>query len=320
MQAPKKIVTILNPRAAGGRTLKEWRRIAKILREKLGGCEVRYTAHPGHATEIAQAELHDGCDLIIAVGGDGTIHEIANGFLERSEPIRPQARLGIIPMGTGGDFQRSLGIPSDIERAVDIIAGGEAWPIDLGRVRLTGHDGELVTRFFVNMVSFGMGGEVAVRAKDFAGLLGGKAAFLAGTLAVFVSYQAKHVRLTLDGSPLPGELTITNVAIGNGGYHGGGMHPCPRALLDDGQLEVTTIDHLSMFELVRALPVLYSADIYQHPKVRHYRARKIRAESADLTLVEVDGEALGRLPLEIEILPRKLPVLLPAGSPLLGKQ
>ena len=274
--------------------------------------EPRFTEHPGHATLLVRQALMDGRRLIIAVGGDGTINETANGFLSGGEPVNPDARLGIIPIGTGGDFQRSIRIPSDIEGAIETIASGIARTIDVGAARLQGHDGQPVERCFVNLTSFGMGGEVCVRSRNILSPLGGKTAFLYATLAVFLTYRAKRVRLTLDGVPLPEELRITNVAIGNGRYHGGGMHPCPRAVLDDGILEVTTIDYLNMFELVRDLPVLYSDDVYKHPKVRHHRVRTVLAESEDVTRIELDGEAVGSLPMEVRVLPRRLPVLVSA--------
>ncbi len=251
--------------------------------------------------------------MVIAVGGDGTINEVANGFLRDRKPVQPEARLGIIPIGTGGDFQRTLQIPSRIDQAVEVIATGRALTIDVGLVQLVGYDGLPVERYFVNLVSFGMGGDVSKRAKNFLSPLGGRIAFLYATLAVFLTYKAKPVRLQLDDTPLEEEFCITNIAIGNGRYHGGGMHPCPRAVLDDGLLEVTTIDRLNMFDLIRDLPVLYSDNIYQHPKVRHFRSMRVTAESRETTRIEVDGEALGTLPLEVSLVPRVLPVLVPTG-------
>ena len=304
-------VAILNPKAGGGRTAKLWPGIAALLQQRFGGVEEQRTTHPGHAVALARNALEAGHELVIAVGGDGTINEVANGFLRDGEPVRRGARLGIIPIGTGGDFQRTLQIPSDIGRAVEIIAAGKALTIDVGLARLIGYDGKPVERYFVNVVSFGMGGDVSKRAKNFLSPLGGRVAFLYATLAVFLSYRAKPVRLELDNVPLNEEFRITNIAIGNGRYHGGGMHPCPRAVLDDGLLEVTTIDRLNMFELIRDLPVLYSEDIYQHPKVRHFRAKKVTAGSRETTRIEVDGEALGTLPLEIRVLPNALPILVP---------
>ncbi len=303
----------MNPKAGGGWAAKAWPGIAALLQQRFGGVEEQSTSYPGHATELARSATEAGSDLVIAVGGDGTINEVANGFLRDSKPVQPGARLGIIPIGTGGDFQRTLRIPSEIDEAVEVIAAGHTLTIDVGLARLTGYDGLPVERYFVNLVSFGMGGDVSKRAKNFLSPLGGRVAFLYATLAVFLTYKAKHVRLQLDDTPLEEEFCITNIAIGNGRYHGGGMHPCPLAVLDDGLLEVTTIDRLNMFELIRDLPVLYSEDIYQHPKVRHFRAMRVTAGSRETTRIEVDGEALGTLPLQISLVPHVLPLLVPAG-------
>ena len=312
MDPNPKAAAVLNPRAAGGRAAKLWPKISQALEQRLGTVEPLFTEHPDHATELTRQALARGYDLIIAIGGDGTANEVANGFLKDDQPINPNARVGFIPIGTGSDLQRTLGISSDVDEAAETIASGAPWPIDVGRATLVSHEGKPLSRYFVNLLSFGMGGDVSVRAKKnvFSGL-SGKLAFLYGTAAVFLTYRGKKVRVILDGTPLPDELLIANIAVGNGRYHGGGMQPCPRAVMDDGLLEVTTIRHLGMFEFIRALPVLYSGDVYQHPKVDHFRATRIRAESDEITRVEVDGEGLGRLPLEITVLPRILPVLVP---------
>jgi len=308
-----KAAAILNPRAAGGRAAKLWPKISQALEQRLGTVEPLFTKRPDHATELTRQALARGYDLIIAVGGDGTANEVANGFLNDDEPINPTARVGFIPVGTGSDLQRTLGISSDVDQAAETIATGASWPIDVGKATLISHEGKPLTRYFINLLSFGMGGDVSVRAKKnvFSGL-SGKLAFLYATVAAFLTYRGRRVRVTLDGNQLSEELLVTNIAIGNGRYHGGGMQPCPRAVMDDGLLEVTTIRHLGMFEFIRDLPVLYSDDVYQHPKVDHFRAARIRAESDEITRIEVDGEGLGRLPLEITVLPCILPVLVPA--------
>ncbi|MEX2302856.1 MAG: diacylglycerol kinase family protein [Bryobacterales bacterium] len=316
MALPKKSLAIVNPTAAGGRVAKRWSKIDHLLRKRLSFVDTRFTQRRGHATDLTQQALREGYDLVIAVGGDGTVNEIVNGFFRDGRLVNPGARLGFIPIGTGGDFRRTLQVPLDAEQAVEVIAQDQPLEIDVGRARFTGYDGAPVERYFVNVLGLGMGGDVSVRAKSFPRWFGGKTAFLGATLLVFLNYRGKRVRLTLDGAEHPDEFVITNIAIGNGRYQGGGMHPCPRAVLNDGLLEVTTIDRLSMFELLRDLPVLYSDDVYKHPKVRHFRAQRIRAASADITRIEVDGEALGTLPLEIEVLPKQLNILVPADSPL----
>ena len=121
------------------------------------------------------------------------------------------------------------------------------------------------------------------------------------------------MRLRFDSDEEERTFTVTNVAVGNGRYHGGGMHPCPLALLDDGRFEVTVIERLSWFELIRDIRILYSDDVYRHPKVHHFRARRIEARSDETVRVEVDGEALGRLPLEAEVLEKAVRLVVPRG-------
>jgi len=262
--------------------------------------------------------LEQGAELIIAVGGDGTLHEVVNGFLSHDAPRNPQARLGYVPMGTGGDFQRTLHAPTEPELAAAYLSEGRVTPIDVGSVRFLGPvDETVLQRYFVNLLSFGMGGDVSVAAKNnIFSKFNGKGAFLWATLQVFFRYPGKSVDLEFDGGEMLRGVDITNVAVGNGQYHGGGMHPCPEASLTSGLLEVTIIDHLSWFELIRDLPVLYSDDIYKHPKVHRRQVRKLMARSADVTRAEVDGEAEGTLPLEITVVPGVLPLVFPGGRDL----
>ncbi len=308
-------VAILNPRAGGGRTARRWPAFARAIEARLGALRTLETERPGHATELARQALADGAALVVAVGGDGTVNEVVNGFFFDNLPVREDSRLGYVPMGTGGDFQRTVQLPAAPAAAADCLAGPHAWAIDVGKIRLVGHDGAPLERYFVNLASFGMGGDVSIRAKNcWATKVSGKLAFLWATFAVFFEYGGKTVRLRLDDSAEERTFTITNVAVGNGRYHGGGMHPCPRAVLDDGLLEVTTIDKLSWFELIRDLRILYSDDVYVHPKARHHRTRRVVAESDEVTRIEVDGEALGRLPLEATVLPRALRLAVPGRA------
>ena len=304
-----KTAVIANPHSASGRTGKRWPRIERLLRERIGELDVRFTEGPGHATNLAVEVLDLGYDRIIGVGGDGTFNEIANGFVENDQPRRPSACLGILPMGTGGDLQRTLGIPPKLEDAVDLLATATPSTIDLGKVTYQTPGGERRTRYFVNVVSFGMGGEVAARAKNFFGVLGGKAAFFYATLKVFAIYRGRRVELSPDGASDTQRYKVLNVAVGNGLYHGGGMYVCPEARLDDGLLEVTVIEDLSVLTLLKDLSYLYDGNIHAHPKVRHFRAQSLTATSPETTLIEVDGEPLGSLPLEITVVPRLVDVL-----------
>jgi len=306
----QKPVAILNPSAAGGRAKKKWAALTPLLAESLGDVEALFTERPSHATELTTNALRSGADLVIAIGGDGTINEVVNGFFEAGNSINPNAALAVIPIGTGSDFQRTARLPTDLHEAVSLIASGSRKPIDVARLRLAGHDGRPIERYFANLTSFGMGGDVSIKAKNnWLTNVSGKAAFLWATFSVFLKYSGKTVRLTLDGKRLDDDFVITNVAIGNGEYHGGGMHPCPRARLDSGSLEVTVIERLTTFELIIDIGVLYSDDVYKHPKAHHFQAKHIVAESDETVRAEVDGETLGKLPLEAEIVPAAIELI-----------
>ena len=305
---------IVNPRSAGGKTERRWPGVAALLERRLGPVEARFTQRPGHATLIARELLHQGFDRILAAGGDGTIHEVANGFVENDYPLRPEAALGIVPLGTGGDFRRTLEIPSSPGGAIEALAESRPRLIDLGKATFRARDGSTSTRYFVNLLSFGMGGEVASRAQTAPPALGGSTAFLYATLISFFVYQQKRVRLRLDGSEAAESFAIYNIAVGNGRFHGGGMRVCPTADPSDGVFEVTVIDYLRRWEALKDLRVLYSENVYRHPKVRHLRASRLQAESAEEVRIEIDGEPLGTLPLEVEVLPQRLNVLFPPAS------
>jgi YegS/Rv2252/BmrU family lipid kinase len=316
MSDPKKVGAVVNPHSSGGRTARQWPELAHLLERRLGPVTTRFTHERGAGIPITRDLLQDGCDLIITVGGDGTVNEVANGFFDRDHMIQPQATLGILPLGTGGDFRRTLEIPTNPNEAIEILAAGVPALIDVGKANFRARNGSPASRYFVNLVSFGMGGHVAAHSKNFMGLFGGKAAFFWATLLTFLSYRGRRVRLRLDGSTNASSFFVTNVAIGNGQYHGGGMRPCPAAVLDDGVFDVTVIEYAGALKLLGSISMLYSGEVYSHPKVRHFEAARILAESDSRTEIEVDGEPLGTLPLEITILPRQLRVMVPRSSTL----
>jgi YegS/Rv2252/BmrU family lipid kinase len=301
------IAVIINPRSANGRTAALWARVRGCLSQPV---EVFETSAPGHAIELTAAALRNGARTVVAVGGDGTINEVVNGFFDGTKPIAPNAALAIIPHGTGSDFRRSLKLPSDEKKATDVIERGSWCNVDVARVIYTSMDGASAVRYSINLTSFGMGGAVAARANRSSKLLGGRISFLIATLRTALEYSARNVTVVLDDTTTVRQR-ITNVAIGNGQYHGGGMWVCPRASLEDGRLDVTFIRQLSLFSLVRSLPYLYNGKIQEHPAVELHTARRVEARSDEITLIEIDGEPLGKLPILIEVVPHAIRVLTP---------
>jgi len=297
-------VAIVNPASAGGQTAIAWERV----QNSLGTIRVVKTAARGDATELTSAALRNGARTIIAVGGDGTINEVVNGFFLDGQLINADAALGIVPAGTSSDLRRSLDLPVDQKDAIFIIKNGAPRPIDLMRVRYTDPSGAPATRYAINVTSFGMGALVAARAPRSAKGLGAKLAYLSTAARTALRYTGRRVIVTLDRTNRI-EERITNVAVGNGRYHGAGMQVCPNADLTDGLLDVTVIGYVGLVELLASARMLYNGRILDHPKVQSFRARHVQAESTEPTFIEIDGEPLGRLPVEIELLPKALQVL-----------
>ena len=158
-----------------------------------------------------------------------------------------------------------------------------------------------------------IGGAVATRANQSSKRLGGKLTFALAAALTVRWFPGNTVTLHLDGKALRA-AKITHVAVGNGQYHGGGMWVCPRAVLDDGLLDVTVIRHLSALQILRASPALYNGRLYEHPSVEYYRASRVDAFSSDRSLIEIDGEPAGRLPLEISVLPKAMAVYVPGDE------
>ena len=299
------LVAIVNPTSGRGHAAGLWKGVRPHLK---GDVETVQTEGPGHATELAAQAIKKGAATIVAVGGDGTINEVVNGFFENDRLISQNTTLGIFSHGTGSDLQRFLQAPKDGAAAAVLLQTGKPRLIDLLKVRYTNFQGRWASRYSINITSFGMGGTVASRVHRSSKIFGGKVSFMLATLRAAVTFGGSSVALCFDQSKtMP--VKVINVAIGNGRYHGGGMLACPRAVIDDGFFDVTVIQFMRLPELVRNLTLLYNGEIYSHPKVRFFRAKWLQADSKETTLLEIDGEPLGRLPVEISIVPQAIRVL-----------
>jgi diacylglycerol kinase (ATP) len=303
-------VAILNPRSGRGRARVAW---AAVRAHLPGSVELRETEARGHAIALAREALQRQATTIVAVGGDGTISEVVDGFFDGDRLVSPGARLAVVPHGTGSDFSRSAHLPPSAASLAAVIAGGSVMPIDVMRVRYTASDGSDRLRHAINVVSFGLGGAVAARADRSSRRFGGTVTFLGATLQTALRFSPLAVGLALDRAPVV-TATIMQVAVGNGQFHGAGMRVCPEARLDDGWLDVTVVGELPLWQLVRSLPRLYDGRIHTHPRVWSARVRRLEAHSDEIVPVEIDGEPLGSLPLEIAVVPQALRLLVPGGT------
>ena len=292
---------IVNPASAAGATGRRWDRIAKLLRSSLGDFEQVMTRAPGEATSLSRAALRDGFEMIVAVGGDGTLNEVVGGFFVGSTAVSPAAVLGVVAVGTGSDFGRTLK-QVDLESACARLGGRETRRIDLGLARFNGHDGAPTTRIFINVVSFGVGGLVARLVSPRLKTLNGRLAFSIATLRALASYRDQRVTLGFDDMPAR-SLAITNCAFGNGRFFGAGMQVAPAAQLDDGELDVTIWTGFGVVDFIRKRKILYDGTHLREPGAQALRIRRATATSESTVLLEIDGESAGRLPLQLEVLP-----------------
>jgi YegS/Rv2252/BmrU family lipid kinase len=306
---------IVNPASAGGATGEAWPGVASAVRQHFGAFEVAFTKRPGEAVEVAEREARTGRRLVIACGGDGTISEVANGILRAGS----DAELGVLPSGTGGDFRRTLDIPQRTADAARALREGETRVSDAGRVTFSDEGGAEESRYFVNVASFGMGGDVIKRVKSRAGLpagaarlLGGRLSFAAAALQAAVTFEKPLVRVSLDGGAAS-QITVANFCVANARYFGGGMKIAPDAKVDDGRFDVVAVGDVSALTVLANSYRLYLGTHLGMQDVRHALARRVRAESADGSVIklEVDGELVGSLPADFELLPRALRVRCP---------
>ena len=304
----KKIALIVNPNSANGATGKEWPRIEARARERLGSFETHITTGPGHATRLARQVALSGVDIVVCVGGDGTLNEVINGIMDEDRPLGPDIMVGFIPRGTGCDFVRSISIPKDLDRALDNILSLRSCCIDLGKLTYQDHEGETSVRYFHNVASFGLGGEVDERVNRTTKVFGGFLSFIWATLIGILLYEKKSVHLRVDDH-FDEEVTTWNIAVANGQYHGGGMWVAPGANLSDGLFQLTVIGDMNIAGVFWNLPKLYNGTIYEHKKITKLTGRHITASSMQSVLIDMDGEQPGQLPVAVEIVPSAIRII-----------
>jgi len=271
------------------------------LRERLGPrpeARIEVTGRPGDAEALAADAAGAGHDRVIVIGGDGTVQEAVNGLLARESP----AELGIVPLGSGNDLARSLGLPTELGSAWRVAVGRETRSIDVARAR----NGDGTERWFASAGGIGFDAQVAAAMIERSGWQAGRGGYLLTTLNELRRFSNRPIRLTMDGSSSDHDVLL--VAIANGAYYGGGMRIAPDAEPDDGLLDVCIVGDISRLTAIRQLPNLYRGTHVRHPQVRMNRGRTIEVDGDGYTRVHLDGEQFGSLPLRVAIHARALEV------------
>lgn len=313
MVAPRTVL-IINPHSQNGALGRKWPHLSGQIRREFGSFEELRTRGPGDATDLARQAIEDGAERIVAVGGDGTVNEVVNGFFDDGRLRARNVALGVIPSGTGGDFRKTLHVPNDPVAAARILARGHTRRIDMGKLEYTDDDGGTAVRMFINIASFGLSGLVDDYVNKSNKRLGGKVSFFLASTRATLHYDNQRVHLEFDGNPRDAvDMTIKLVAVANGRYFGGGMFIAPDAELDDGYFDIVVLGDLGFWEMALNSRRVYKGTHLSLDKVSHRRARIVRAEPADGAVVrlDVDGETPGRLPATFSIMPDALPIVAP---------
>jgi len=291
-----KLLVIFNPGAACGRSAGK----LETARARFGslGIDAEFipTSHAGHATELVAEIALSAFDGVVAAGGDGTVHEVLNGLYKHPKPQR--VPLGLLPIGTGNAFARELNLrPDELHEAIDLLARGTTRKVDVGYVESAGE-----SYYFLNIVLMGFAVDAGLKAKKLKIL--GQSAYTLATLWQVLKLGSYPLKFEIDGIGRDSDNLF--IAISNSRYTGTHFLIAPTASIDDGQLDVTTVEKLPRLRLLKLFPSIYSGRHIDYPEVSTCRAGRIHIRSPEGMLLGPDGEFCGRSPAVITCLPRDL--------------
>lgn len=294
-------VFVVNPASANGATAREWPDLAAAARAAGLAVEERMTEAPGHAAELAREASMNGADVVVAVGGDGTVHEVVNGLVGPGGAPFGTAALGVVARGTGRDFIRSHAIPAKPREALRVVADGRIRRVDLGEVAT---DADPEGTRFANAASAGVTAAIAARANGMTKRFGGTPTFLVAAVQGFRAWRNTPIHVQVDGRPH--DLTAACVVLMNGHSLAGGMKAARDARQDDGLLDLVLVGDVGAGDLALNLHRVYGGDLGSHPKIDQIKAAEVRVSGAEPLPIEADGELVGETPAVFRCLPGAL--------------
>lgn len=297
---------IVNPAAGHGRAGGRWEKARELAKGLYPDMELARTERPGHGRELAREAVAAGVELVVAVGGDGTVGEMVDGFLAVPEHARHNSVLATFPAGSGCDFANHMGVPREPEAWAKFLAQGKRRRIDAGRATFRGADGSPRSRHFLNVAALGLPGEVALAVAKRGKPLGGTLTYLLEGVLSVMTARARRMRFTIDGVA-EAAADYHLVAAANTSTFGGGMKLAPEADAEDGLLDLLTIADMPRATLLALLPRAYSGSHLGREGVVLRRARRIEIHSEEALPLNIDGDADGTAPVVFEALPKAIP-------------
>lgn len=247
-------------------------------------------------------------DLIIAAGGDGTLHQVVNGVLKGRESEKKLPAIGLIPIGSGNDFARTVNIKADSKHLLLLMDNFKPRPLDVGLITYCDFEGKKLQRYFINVADLGMGPEVVKRLLDSGRIFGSSVAYYKSIITTFIRYKPMNVHATSEGWNWSGKLR--SMAIANGKYYGHGLCVAPDAKPDNNRFSVFICGDVSVFDFIRFSGTMKRGEHIPKDEVKYKETTGIDLRSEKLCLIEGDGEILGRLPARVEMTNYKLNFLI----------
>lgn len=300
---------IINPNANGGRLSKQWHQIQQLLLLHNINFSFQKTTHPNHATELTKTAIINGFRKIIAVGGDGTGNEVANGILQQQIVSSTEITFALLPVGTGNDWIKTHQIPKQLKLWIEILKREKTTFQDTGLVKCI-FNGKKIERYFINVA--GMAYDAfGVQLSEGKNWRFPKIQYLLSAIKGLFKYKIHRAKLKFDDQEIVEFFYIINIGICR--YSGGGMQLVPHAIPNDGQFALTYAKKISKLAVILNTYRFYNATLLEHPQVEGFFTKKIIVETMDQepTGIEVDGEYIGETPVEVTILPKSLKILIP---------
>jgi len=309
MQKNNHVMFVVNPVSGNGRTYKKWLAVERELRLKGYAFSVRFTEAPLHASRITAEALQSTYTHIIAVGGDGTINEVLNGFYYEPNLLNKEAALSVIPMGTGSDFSRILPISSQLGYIEKLLNEGEEQRCDVVQATYKDWDGMEASRYYINIADIGIGSETVYRVNQRSKAWGGFLSFFSAALISVFKFENPILSVEVDGQEFYSGASSL-VAISNGKYFGGGFMIAPQAQINDGKMDIMVFEGLTKTECLALIPSLYKGTHVDYPRLRIASGQEVRVRSVQKIYLELDGESPGTGDVVFKILPSDLKLII----------
>jgi YegS/Rv2252/BmrU family lipid kinase len=261
-----------------------------------------------HAVELTKMAIENSCNILIAVGGDGTMNEVVNGYMNVRKEKRNEVIVGLLPMGTGNDFARSVGMKKSYKQLENLINQNQYKPIDIGQISYYSVEGELRNRYFNNIADIGIGAQTVALVNSSKKIFGGSITFMKSVIQSFLTY--KNLRVSLHNNDFNWEGQVVSLCMANGRYFGGGLCIAPQANVDDGMFQLVIIGDVGVFDFLKYLPKLRKGEIINNPKIFYKKIKTCKFDALDKeSPIDMDGEFIGYPPMDMKILPQELKFL-----------